>query len=1181
MLTYSNYSTEVKNVDWAKVPANIKEKRADFEDIMEFYNDDADIKDTIDLYVKQLNNYYKSSAANPEKKGTKKKSSSKKPKFKVGDLVHWIKNPEEVRYKKEPIIDYDRVDKITKIEKNNFGDVQYLTEEVGGNKKGKAYESYLVKAKAKSTAKKQATLKPENLTQFKAWLKHNVGYVLYLVGKYGDRIDNVTREVEIPQSNSVGFKTERGTTSWIDFGSAKQWKFTDEYAQWNSTDDYTVLKYYYDEPEGFELNNNREQPKEKKSSSKKAKAKIKLNQLKIIWSEGLYEVADELEGKVFKSWQTANEAVKPVFEKDSYNKVKFEVTFNDGYKYTGKMYVGYTNSNPYESKNVFGEHIHDFLTSEIEVGSKDEKELREFLQTYDLEVDSNYTKLSSSKKANVPINNARKSDLKNGAILRQQTINGTKIELVVKGSKVQFLVDGKSRAIGTPEEMNDKFNDHKELLESKDRLSTRQQIAKLPNVKLFMPQHQQTVLMQQNSEELDGVLQDLEKQLSEIPRKQNDGPIKDAIVKAHYFYGESDWFITEYHKGSNSFFGYVILNGDDQMSEPGYISVDEITQNGKIELDFYWTNKPLQKALEATSDYFKPKEKEKPAPKKTTSKKKIEKKVEAKTVDHYDDEFKLIRRFYNLVSKNQKSTFRKLQLLYMAFQKAIVSRNVRKSSDNADLLIRVNKKVVALFDIAKENGKEAVDNRGIDIEFKDKALLAEMETLVKGNKVNYAITLLRSYIGFQNRKPAKDKVERLLKRFNNAIKSGRVDKDNRLWKEFSDAKAEMESYIKNPKDEIEVVAYGLSMPARKTCKNRIKCTGLKANGQLKKGHFYVKGGGVAKALHGPICNNRRKCKGLNADGTLKPGYIYVPGGAVVKAGYKKKNLKQSTVKSLGTLVIDIEPEPKPAIAEVEGLVVAEPLVDKSIEEPLNNVSKPQRTKSNKNDTLNELKELGFEIASEGPSTTIETFKLPGEIGNFLQEIQPHKALILIKGTKHTSKSQVAMQIANAFGERGDAVAFIDYEQGGLTSKDTQNSVKWNTTPSGQKNIAIIGFLEDPKQQLIKFCKYCKVIIADSVTDLSITADELNELRTNYPNVIWVFISQVKENGEMYGGNKMAHNPTCIIQCHPSSDPKLRYATLEKNRGNDTSLAYSIYEKKLINLDEFKNPLSNLPERTSI
>ena len=312
---------------------------------------------------------------------------------------------------------------------------------------------------------------------------------------------------------------------------------------------------------------------------------------------------------------------------------------------------------------------------------------------------------------------------------------------------------------------------------------------------------------------------------------------------------------------------------------------------------------------------------------------------------------------------------------------------------------------------------------------------------------------------------------------------------------------------------------------------------------------------------------------------------------------KKKN-KHLTVKSLGTVLIDVS-APTPAVSANEGVVTAVPLVSNPapnpvIENPVKNIV--ERTKNThiapkpvlnegivddgSNNAISELKALGFSSANETPEKAQNVFILPGAIGEFLQSRQPHKELILIKGTKHTSKSQIAMQIANSYGEKGDLVCYIDYEQGGVDSKDTINSVKWNTTPKGKSNILIIGALDNPFEDLKKFCRHSKVIIADSVTDLKITADQLNELRNNYVDVSWIFISQVKENGAMYGGNKMAHNPTCIIECHPSEDPRKRYATLEKNRGNDLTLAYSIFYKKLVNVDEFTQEY-NLPETVTI
>ena len=235
-------------------------------------------------------------------------------------------------------------------------------------------------------------------------------------------------------------------------------------------------------------------------------------------------------------------------------------------------------------------------------------------------------------------------------------------------------------------------------------------------------------------------------------------------------------------------------------------------------------------------------EKKQPAAKKPTPKKEASKKVQTtdtfEMVDNFSKEFMLIRRFYNLVSKKQTASFRSIQLLYMAFEKAIVGRNVRKKSENAALLTKVNAKLVKLYKSVKEGEFNA------KINFTDSKLLLEMEKFVKGKKVNAAITLLNSYIGMQGYKPEKEKAERLMKRIESAISKGRVSKGNRLYDLLLDAKKELKSYIKNPNEKIDAEAFGLSRPG--VCENRVKCEGLTKSGQLKRGYKYARGGAVVR-----------------------------------------------------------------------------------------------------------------------------------------------------------------------------------------------------------------------------------------------------------------------------------------------------------------------------------------------
>jgi len=66
-------------------------------------------------------------------------------------------------------------------------------------------------------------------------------------------------------------------------------------------------------------------------------------------------------------------------------------------------------------------------------------------------------------------------------------------------------------------------------------------------------------------------------QLAKIPRLyETEGiPLKDKLIYHHFFIGGCDWYVAEYD-GEDLFWGYVILNGDLEMAEWGYISFEEL-----------------------------------------------------------------------------------------------------------------------------------------------------------------------------------------------------------------------------------------------------------------------------------------------------------------------------------------------------------------------------------------------------------------------------------------------------------------------------------------------------------------------------------------------------------------------------------------------------------------------------
>ena len=77
--------------------------------------------------------------------------------------------------------------------------------------------------------------------------------------------------------------------------------------------------------------------------------------------------------------------------------------------------------------------------------------------------------------------------------------------------------------------------------------------------------------------------------LAKIPKLyETEGvPLKDKLVFFHFFIGGSDWYACEFD-GHDIFFGFAILNGDFEMAEWGYFSLEELKSikvNGWLEID--------------------------------------------------------------------------------------------------------------------------------------------------------------------------------------------------------------------------------------------------------------------------------------------------------------------------------------------------------------------------------------------------------------------------------------------------------------------------------------------------------------------------------------------------------------------------------------------------------------------
>lgn len=113
----------------------------------------------------------------------------------------------------------------------------------------------------------------------------------------------------------------------------------------------------------------------------------------------------------------------------------------------------------------------------------------------------------------------------------------------------------------------------------------------------FMPQSQLSALAHcmcgEEKQYFFDMVVDLADLIASMPvTYQQDGKGDEAVVCLHYFFGSSDWYITEkdVEGGVQQAFGYAILNGDIACAELGYISISELVGlvNINAELDLHF-----------------------------------------------------------------------------------------------------------------------------------------------------------------------------------------------------------------------------------------------------------------------------------------------------------------------------------------------------------------------------------------------------------------------------------------------------------------------------------------------------------------------------------------------------------------------------------------------------------------
>lgn len=188
-----------------------------------------------------------------------------------------------------------------------------------------------------------------------------------------------------------------------------------------------------------------------------------------------------------------------------------------------------------------------------------------------------------------------------------------------------------------------------------------------------------------------------------------------------------------------------------------------------------------------------------------------------------------------------------------------------------------------------------------------------------------------------------------------------------------------------------------------------------------------------------------------------------------------------------------------------------------------------------------------------------TFRLSGQLGGFLGELDRNKTSIALTGDSGAGKTWLSFEIVKLFiTEMGLRVKYFSLEEG--VGKLTQDKVA--TFGLGNElNLSGTGSLEDVR----KAAKEYPMVVVDSFTSLNTKTEEFERLRTDFPGTIFLLIFQKTTAGTIRGGSAIKYNSSATINVIKRDEQRI--AIMEKGRYGTIGWEYSITQKQVIKADD--------------
>jgi hypothetical protein len=736
----------------------------------------------------------------------------------------------------------------------------------------------------------------------------------------------------------------------------------------------------------------------------------------------------------------------------------------------------------------------------------------------------------------------------------------------------------------------------------------------------FIPQHQIKYLRSLDKggrEELASVLSELEAQLKSIPSRQSVENQDDYTVHAHYFTGSTDIFVLEHNKQDNTIFTFTILNGDTDNAELGDASLAELTSTKRLELDFYW--KPVSLGEAKSKAYPEiwgksdpepnPSEKEgkgvkykvqkvkksaAPEPKKVKKVKrdpapeKTESTQKGTGVEEISKEVYFIKRAVNMHGKEKQVS--SLLTLIRSLQKSIMSRVIRKTSPLAAIVQEVQEKLVKAYNIAVEE-----DLSVVTLNFKDSDLTTYV-TAAGGERIFDSIRLIKRFVGLQG-KPLKnlegflkqlkkvdsedpyfDRILGIIKKLEKAtegsvleITPAQLSGLNGVVSGFGGLSGVVEEEtVLTPVYEYK--GYTIKLPLMSFGANKYYTV------RIYKGEKYVHGvkGPAGTSIEKASAEAERMVdKLIGVSGCTQCGNLGCTCAAPAKNGV------QGIVKKISREIIKWDGVH--GVGVVDGFVEISTNGDSKLQRRISaflqekgvDMSGVRFKKAEGFNALSGIDQPTF-LSANSKVEGAKGYLLPGEIGKLIQRINPFRYAIALTGPKGGGKTQVTFQIADAFatairrGEvdslRNKEVAMFSLEQGGLESLDTQEALDRHIKPENRSVIKITGEKEkgiDSIKSVAESGAY-GVIIIDSWQKLNAPSTRMDELRQEFPDIVWVVIFQQNSEGGTRGGVASEYDANVVLKIHKVDKSFVRnWVELDKNRGNGLNRHYMIAAKKTV------------------